>query len=46
MLHKHESTTLGYIKFIENTKAKANFAAQFNSAFTGLRERDWSNLNA
>lgn len=46
MLHKHESTTLGYIKFIENTKAKANFAAQFNTAFTGLRGRDWSSLNA
>lgn len=46
MLHKDEATTMGYIKFLENTRAKANFAAKFNAAFTGLRERDWNTKDA
>lgn len=45
MLHKNEITTLGYITFLETTKAKTNFAAAFNEAFTGLRNRDWNNAN-
>lgn len=41
MLHKNEKTTLGYIRFIEDTHAKGQFAAAFNEAFTGLRNRNW-----
>jgi integrase len=46
MLHKDEKTTLGYIHFLENTRAKAHFAEEFNKSFTGLRNRDWNNLDA
>lgn len=46
LLHKDEKTTWGYIKFIENSKAKAHFAYEFNAAFTGFSNRDWSVLNA
>lgn len=46
MLHKDEKTTLGYIHFMEKTRAKAHFASEFNSAFTGLRERNWNKVNA
>lgn len=46
MLHKDEKTTLGYIKFLENSRAKAYLAAEFNAAFTGLSGRDWSVENA
>lgn len=46
MLHKSESTTFGYIRFIENTRAKAHFAAKFNAAFTGLSSRNWDIVDA
>lgn len=46
LLHKDESTTWKYIKFIENSRAKAHFASEFNAAFTGLSNRDWSLVNA
>lgn len=46
MLHKHETTTFGYIKFRENTRAKQHAAAAFNEAFTGLRSRNWNNEDA
>lgn len=46
MLHKNERTTWGYIRFLENTRAKGHYAAQFNEAFTGLRNRNWNKLNA
>ena len=46
LLHKDEKTTWGYIKFIENSKAKAHFASEFNAAFTGLSNRDWNLLDA
>lgn len=45
MLHKDERTTLGYITFLERTRGKALFAAQFNLAFTGLTQRNWNELN-
>jgi hypothetical protein len=34
MLHKHESTTWGYIKFLETANAKAEFADKFFHFFT------------
>lgn len=44
MLHKHESTTLRYIRFIEVTAGKIQAARAFNEAFTGLKDRKWSGL--
>ncbi|AHE28133.1 hypothetical protein BBJ_3226 [Burkholderia pseudomallei NCTC 13178] len=46
MLHKDERDTLRYITFLENTRAKGQFAAAFNDAFTGLRNRNWDNADA
>ncbi|MCG5078591.1 tyrosine-type recombinase/integrase, partial [Paraburkholderia tagetis] len=46
MLHKDERVTLGYIKFLENTRAKKQAAADFNEAFTGFRNRNWDNADA
>ncbi|MEI6001857.1 site-specific integrase [Paraburkholderia bengalensis] len=46
MLHKDEQTTFGYIKFLENTRAKGEVAAAFNTAFTGLRNRNWDSADA
>lgn len=36
MMHKHESTTMRYIRFIEHTKAKIEVANAFTKAFAGL----------
>lgn len=36
MHHKHESTTFGYITFIEHTQAKIEVANAFTEAFLGL----------
>lgn len=39
MLHKHESTTMRYITFLEHTKAKIEVANAFSEAFLGLASR-------
>lgn len=39
MHHKRESTTFGYIRFIEHTKAKIEVANAFTEAFLGLKTR-------
>lgn len=36
MLHKHESTTFKYIRFLKESKAKAEMANAFSEAFTGV----------
>lgn len=46
MLHKHESTTFKYVKFLESTKGKEEVAQAFHEAFTGLRSRSWDDFNA
>lgn len=46
MLHKHESTTFGYVKFLENSKGKQEASAAFSQAFTGLGVKDWSRRRA
>jgi integrase len=46
MLHKHEATTLLYVKFRANTRAKQKAAIAFNEAFTGFRSRDWDSEDA
>lgn len=40
MLHKDESTTFRYIKFLDSTRGKAQASAAFNAAFTGLQNRN------
>ncbi len=42
MLHKDESVTWKYIKFLEVSKAKIAAATKFNELFTGISNRDWS----
>lgn len=44
MLHKNESTTFRYVKFLETTAGKIKAADEFNEAFTGLRNRKWSQM--
>lgn len=39
MHHKRESTTFGYITFIEHTQAKIEVANAFTEAFLGLKSR-------
>lgn len=46
MLHKHEATTFGYIRFIGVSKGKAEAAEAFTKAFTGLANRDWNAIHA
>lgn len=46
MLHKHESTTFRYVRFLESTKGKQEAAQAFHEAFTGLRKRSWDTVNA
>lgn len=46
MLHKHEATTMKYVKFLEVTKGKQEASAAFSEAFTGLRDRNWDYFNA
>lgn len=44
MLHKHESTTFKYVRFIESTKGKEEAAKAFYEAFTGFRSVTSSDL--
>jgi integrase len=46
MLHKHEVTTWGYIRFLEVSKAKQEMADAFTHAFTGIGARDWDGHHA
>lgn len=46
MLHKHESTTFRYVKFLEMSKGKQEAAEAFNKAFTGLKMRNWDQFDA
>ena len=39
LLHKHESTTMLYIKFLEHTEAKIEVANAFSKAFIGIESR-------
>lgn len=45
MLHKHESTTFTYIKFLEVTKGKQEAARAFNQVFTGICNRNWGRFD-
>ncbi|HBO1230210.1 TPA: site-specific integrase [Pseudomonas aeruginosa] len=44
MLHKHESTTLKYIKFVEKSPVKAEAANAFTRAFLGIKEMELRNV--
>jgi integrase len=46
MLHKDERTTMLYVKFNRNTRAKTKVGAEFGLAFTGLQHRDWNKEQA
>ena len=46
MLHKHESTTFRYVKFLECSKGKQEAARAFHEAFTGLSGRTWDDFDA
>lgn len=46
MHHKHESTTFGYITFVENTKEKIEISKAFTEAFLGLSTRGKGATNA
>lgn len=46
MHHKNESTTFGYITFIEHTEAKIEVANAFTEAFLGLQARRTEVANA
>ncbi|MBA1201979.1 site-specific integrase [Pseudomonas capeferrum] len=46
MLHKHESTTLKYVKFLESSAGKQKAAQEFYEAFSGLQGRDWNKYRA
>ncbi|WP_420466085.1 tyrosine-type recombinase/integrase [Panacagrimonas sp.] len=46
MLHKRESTTFTYVKFLETNKGKQAVAQAFHEVFTGLRERNWDTFDA
>lgn len=46
MLHKHEATTMRYVKFLEVTKGKQEASAAFAELFTGLRNRNWNEFLA
>lgn len=45
MHHKHESTTFGYITFVENTKEKIEIDKAFTEAFLGLSTRRKGSTN-
>lgn len=41
MFHKDEKTTWGYIRFLENVRAKQAAANEFTELFSGLKPVDW-----
>jgi integrase len=42
MLHKDETTTFLYVRFIEQEPVKAEIANEFSAAFSGVIKRDWN----
>lgn len=46
MLHKHESMTFRYIKFLNKTKGKVAMSERFSKAFTGIGNRNWDDYDA
>lgn len=46
MLHKHESDTFRYIKFINKSKGKMKMSERFSKAFTGISNRNWDDFDA
>ncbi|XSS61166.1 tyrosine-type recombinase/integrase [Pseudomonas sp. B11] len=46
MLHKDETTTLRYVRFIQRAPIKALISKEFTAAFTGIINRDWNLFRA
>jgi integrase len=46
MLHKDESTTMLYVRFLEEAPLKAEISNQFSAIFSGVVNRDWNRFHA
>lgn len=46
MLHKHEATTLRYVRFLQRAPIAGAIANEFTAAFSGVRNRDWNACHA
>lgn len=46
MLHKHESTTLHYVRFIQQSPVKAAVSNEFTAVFSGVNNRNWNDFRA
>ena len=46
MLHKDETMTLRYVKFIQKAPVKALVSKEFAAKFSGVVHRDWNKFSA
>ncbi|OIN69522.1 hypothetical protein BL247_21940 [Ralstonia solanacearum] len=46
MLHKDESTTMRYVRFVEKAPVKALISKEYAAVFSGVVNRDWSQFRA
>lgn len=46
MLHKDEITTLGYLRFVQQTPVKALIGKEFSELFSGVVNRSWNQFHA
>lgn len=46
MLHKDETTTMRYVKFVQTTPVKALVSKEFAKVFSGVVNRDWNKFCA
>lgn len=46
MMHKHEATTLRYVKFDQRAGAAEKVANAFTALFSGVLDRDWNQYHA
>ena len=46
MLHKDESTTFGYLHFVQKAPVKIAIGKEFSAVFSGVVSRDWSQFRA
>jgi len=46
MLHKDETMTFRYVRFVQNTPVKALISKEFTALFSGVIDRDWNKFDA
>lgn len=46
MLHKHESTTMLYVHFVQKGPVKERISKEFSAVFSGVVNRDWNQFRA